>query len=197
MCIHLWVALIFRKFSRWVKTYHQCTEGLPWWLSSKESTCSAEATGDAGLIPGSGRAPGGGHGNPLQYSCLEIHMDRGACRLQSTGTQSCTRLRDTARTHALKLHRDVWLSLFYMATCQILGDCPCVLFSSPLNLDLPSQPAQSLPPLRPHSRAVVSGQRTSASYITSVQTSSSLWPSIQTRFLALSVVLSFANTGSS
>ena len=35
-------------------------------------------TGDAGLIPGSGRYPGGGHGNPLQYSCLENPMDRGA-----------------------------------------------------------------------------------------------------------------------
>ena len=33
---------------------------------------------DAGLIPGSGRSPGGGHGNPLQYSCLENLMDRGA-----------------------------------------------------------------------------------------------------------------------
>ena len=32
---------------------------------------------DLGLIPGSGRAPGGGHGNPLQYSCLENPMDRG------------------------------------------------------------------------------------------------------------------------
>ena len=35
-------------------------------------------TGDAGLIRGSGRYPGGGHGNPLQYSCLENPMDRGA-----------------------------------------------------------------------------------------------------------------------
>ena len=33
---------------------------------------------DAGLIPGWGRSPGGGHGNPLQYSCLENPMDRGA-----------------------------------------------------------------------------------------------------------------------
>ena len=31
-----------------------------------------------GSIPGSGRSPGGGHGNPLQYSCLENPMDRGA-----------------------------------------------------------------------------------------------------------------------
>ena len=33
---------------------------------------------DVGSIPGSGRSPGGGHGNPLQYSCLENPMDRGA-----------------------------------------------------------------------------------------------------------------------
>ena len=33
---------------------------------------------DAGLIPGSGRSPGGGNGNPVQYSCLENLMDRGA-----------------------------------------------------------------------------------------------------------------------
>ena len=33
---------------------------------------------DAGLIPGSGRSPGGEHGNPLQYSCLENPTDRGA-----------------------------------------------------------------------------------------------------------------------
>ena len=34
--------------------------------------------GDVGSIPGSGRLPGGGNGNPLQYSCLENPMDRGA-----------------------------------------------------------------------------------------------------------------------
>ena len=34
--------------------------------------------GDVGLIPGSGRSPGGGNGNPLQYSCLGHPMDRGA-----------------------------------------------------------------------------------------------------------------------
>ena len=36
--------------------------------------------GDLGSIPGSGRSPGGGHGNPLQYSCLVNSMDRGAWR---------------------------------------------------------------------------------------------------------------------
>ena len=43
--------------------------------------------GDVGSIPGLGRSPGGGQGNPLQYSCLENSMDRGAGRLQSTGFQ--------------------------------------------------------------------------------------------------------------
>ena len=42
---------------------------------SKESACNA---GDPGSIPGSRRSPGEGNGNPLQYSCLENPMDRGA-----------------------------------------------------------------------------------------------------------------------
>ena len=42
---------------------------------SKESACNA---GDLGLISGSGRSPGEGNGSPLQYSCLENSMDRGA-----------------------------------------------------------------------------------------------------------------------
>ena len=41
--------------------------------------------GDAGLIPGSGRSPGVGNGNPVQYSCLEYSMDRGAWRATIPG----------------------------------------------------------------------------------------------------------------
>jgi len=52
--------------------------GLPQWLSSKEFACSAGAAEEVGLIPGLGGSPGGGHGNPLQDSCLENAMDRGA-----------------------------------------------------------------------------------------------------------------------
>ena len=48
---------------------------LPWWLSGKESACSA---GHLGSIPGPGRVPGEGNGNPLQYSYLGNPMDRGA-----------------------------------------------------------------------------------------------------------------------
>ena len=49
--------------------------GLPRWLGAKEAACNA---GDPGLIPGTGRSPGGGHGNPLQYSSLRHLMDIGA-----------------------------------------------------------------------------------------------------------------------
>ena len=48
------------------------------WLSGKEFACNAGDAEDMGSIPGSGRSPGGGHGNPRQYSCLENPMDRGA-----------------------------------------------------------------------------------------------------------------------
>ena len=44
----------------------------------KNSPANAGDIRDVGLIPGSGRSPGGGPGNPLQYSCLENPMDRGA-----------------------------------------------------------------------------------------------------------------------
>ena len=48
----------------------------------------AAGAGDSGsIIPGSGRSPGGGNGNPLQYSCLENPMDGGTWRPQSTGSQ--------------------------------------------------------------------------------------------------------------
>ena len=49
----------------------------------KESACSAR---DLVSVPGSGRSPGEGNGNPLQYSCLENHMDREPGRLPSMGS---------------------------------------------------------------------------------------------------------------
>ena len=49
--------------------------GFPVGSDGKEFTCNA---GDLGLIPGLGRSEGEGNGNPLQYSCLENPMDRGA-----------------------------------------------------------------------------------------------------------------------
>ena len=55
--------------------YVYCSMGCPGSSDGKESTCNM---GDLGSISGLGRSPGGEHGNPLQYSCLEKPMDRGA-----------------------------------------------------------------------------------------------------------------------
>ena len=65
---------------------------LPWWLSGKESACNV---GDVGSIPGLGRSPGEGNGNPLQCSCLENPLDRGAWWATVHGvTKSQTQMSD-------------------------------------------------------------------------------------------------------
>ena len=58
--------------------------GFPWCSDGKEFACNA---GDPGSIPASGRSPGEGNGIPLQYSCLEIPMDRGAWQATVMGPQ--------------------------------------------------------------------------------------------------------------
>jgi len=63
LCIYIEVWLIYR---------------LPRWLRGKESNCKAGASEDVCSIFGVVRAPEAGHGNPLQYSCLENSMDREA-----------------------------------------------------------------------------------------------------------------------
>ena len=55
--------------------------------SSSDGKASACGAGDPGLIPGLGRSPGEGNGNPLQYSCLESAMDRGAWWATVHGSQ--------------------------------------------------------------------------------------------------------------
>ena len=63
-------------------------------LMVKTPPASVEDIRDAGLIPGWGRSPGGGHGNPLQYSCLQSPMNRGAQWATVHGvTKSQTRLK--------------------------------------------------------------------------------------------------------
>ena len=74
-----WWAAIYRVAQsqiqlKWLSS-KQVTEGFPHSSVGKESTCNA---GDLSLIPGLGRSPREGNGNPLQYSCLKNPMDRGA-----------------------------------------------------------------------------------------------------------------------
>ena len=87
----------------------------------KVSACNV---GDPGLIPGSGRCPGEGNGNPLQYSCLENYMDGGAWWATIHGiTKSQTQLSGfifTFRINYLRLNS--WmiigcLFVYFCATC--------------------------------------------------------------------------------
>ena len=68
------------------------TKGSPLGTDVKENVCNV---GDPSLIPGSGRSSGGGHGNPLQYSCLENSMDRGAWWSTVHGSQRVRQCRET------------------------------------------------------------------------------------------------------
>ena len=62
--------------------------GFPNGSAGKESTCNAGDTGDANPIPESGKSPGEGHGNPLQYSCLKkVPWTEEPGGLQSKGLQ--------------------------------------------------------------------------------------------------------------
>ena len=71
----------------------------------KKSTCNA---GGAGVIAGLGRSPGGGYGNPLQYSCLENSMDRGAWQATVHGVaKSQTGL-------SMHAHPSRWVLKFYL-----------------------------------------------------------------------------------
>ena len=85
--------------------WHHCSS------ADKESACNA---GDLGSIPGLGRSPGGGNGNPLQYSCLENPMNREEPgRLQSVGVQEL----DT--TERLSTHTSLILFTLIFIECQL------------------------------------------------------------------------------
>ena len=87
----------------------------------KNLPANEKDAGDVGLIPGSGSLPGGGHGNPLQYSCLENSIDRGAWWATVHGvTKSWTQL----RTH---IHIYYVLRLASLRITEIL---PRFLFQS-------------------------------------------------------------------
>ena len=77
--------------------------GFPGGASGKKPSPSAGDIRDTGLIPASGRSSGGRHGNPLQYSCLQNPMERGAWQAAVRGdTKSSTRVKQLSM-HAYML----------------------------------------------------------------------------------------------
>ena len=75
--LHVCIILLQHQIQEKILIILPSSFRLPQWLSGKESACNAADTGNPGSIPGSGRSPGGGHGNLLQCSCLGNPMDRG------------------------------------------------------------------------------------------------------------------------
>ena len=91
-CLWLFCPVKHYFWMRWFASVFTLSWGFPGDSGSEESACSV---GDPGLNPGLGRSPGEGQGNPLQYSCLENPMDRGAWwATVHVVTKSWTRLND-------------------------------------------------------------------------------------------------------
>ena len=81
-----------------------CSPGFPGGASGKEPTYNRGDVREVGSIPGLRRSPGGGHGNPLQYSCLENSMYRGAWRATKNRTQLSNWKHTVVYTHCINLH---------------------------------------------------------------------------------------------
>ena len=80
-----------------ILTFPIIITGFPGGASGKEPTCHCRRQKGQGSIPVLGRSPGGGCGNPLQYSCLENRMDRGAWRATVHGVKRVRQ--DLGHTH--------------------------------------------------------------------------------------------------
>ena len=95
----------------------------------KNPPTSTGDTGDTGLIPGSGRSPGEGNGNPLQYSCLGNLMDRRAWQATAHGVaKSRTRLSPRAHTYSCCGAQALELGL---SICGLLTQLPLGMWSPP------------------------------------------------------------------
>ena len=104
-------------------------------LSGKESTCQCRNTRDAGSIPGSGRCPGEGKGNPLQYSCLGNPMDRGAWWAMHGVTELDTTGHTHTYTHKLThtyTHKYIRKSEVKMLAAQL-----CLTLCNPMDCSPP------------------------------------------------------------
>ena len=118
--------------------------------AGKEPTWGAGALRDAGLIPGWGGSPGGGHGNPLQYSCLGNARGRGAGRAAVHGVAESQLGWSTSTLRALSREGPTFGCLLaclgkIQITCRMAGCLPCCTGC----LDVPGLPLETCPPPPP------------------------------------------------
>ena len=99
----------------WNVPYPSVERGFPRGSLGKEPAFNVLDAGDAGLIRGSGRSPGGGQGNPLQYSCLENPMDGGAWWATVREVSESDATEATEHTHTL-------LRTYHPVNKQFLND---------------------------------------------------------------------------
>ena len=119
LLIGVYHSYLVKKYSKFSSIYHHH------WASQvvlvvKEPTCQCRRHRDVGSVPGSGRSPGGGHSNPLRYSCLENPRDREAWRATvHVVANSWTWLKrlSTAHHHRLQKYSSV-NSFFFLETWQ-------------------------------------------------------------------------------
>ena len=91
------------NMNAYIKPQYTSSQGFPGGTVVKNPPANAGDAQNAGLIPGSGRSPAEGYGNPLQYSCLENPMDRGARWVTvHRVTKSWTQL--STSTHVVNIH---------------------------------------------------------------------------------------------
>jgi len=100
--------------------------GFPGGSVGKESACNME---DMGLVPGLGRSPGGGHGNPLQYSYLENPVDRGGWWAAVLGFQRVGH--DWMTKHSTQLSSSLFLYIFSLLNFSL---CSPILLLSLLSI---------------------------------------------------------------
>ena len=97
---------------------HTAVWGFPGGSVVNSLPANAGDEGDLGSIPGSGRCPGGGHGSPLQYSCLENPRDRGAWRATVHGGRKESDT--TAERNPLAVDQPLLIASFPLLS-QIIG----------------------------------------------------------------------------
>ena len=109
--------------------------GFPGGAGVKNLPANAGETRDVSLIPGSGRSPRIGNGNPLQYSCLENPMNRGAWRATVYGVAececACTHARTHTHTHTLPPLFLCFVMRLSMVPISLFVHCPVHITFSP------------------------------------------------------------------